>query len=172
MFLHCTAPPRFMREAPPLKPTRHTFLSSGVRPKAMRSSSSASKLSASAGNAGAESAVAVSVAIADVIYSNCSFEYSKPPCVGWSGGTWLDECCKTRKSGMLDGVASASDATVAVESKTEEFSATFSAPTASSGLNVAAGNLEGTEGLVFLAVGDEHDGDVADRADCEEVNGE
>lgn len=73
---------------------------------------------------------------------------------------------------MLDGVVSASDATVAVESKTEEFSATFSAPTAYSGLNVAAGNLEGTEGLVFLAVGDEQDGDVADRADCEEVNGE
>jgi hypothetical protein len=73
---------------------------------------------------------------------------------------------------MLDGVVSAPDAIEAVESKTEEFSATFSAPTASSGLNVAAGNLEGSEGLIVLAVGDEHEGDVADRADCEEVNGE
>jgi hypothetical protein len=172
MFRHCTAQPRFMRLAPPLKLTRHTFLSSGVRPKAMRSSSSASKLSASAADAGARSAIALNVAVADAMYSDCSFEYSKPPCVGWSGGTWHDECCKTRKSVMLDGIVSAPDATVATESKTEQPSATFSATNASSGLNVAAGNLKETEGLIFLAVGDEGDGDVADKADCEDVKGE
>jgi hypothetical protein len=75
MFRHCTAAPRFMREVPPLKLTRHTFRSSGVRPKAMRSSSKASKLSASAADAGGEpAAVAANVAVANAMYSSCSFE--------------------------------------------------------------------------------------------------
>jgi hypothetical protein len=81
-------------------------------------------------------------------------------------------CCETRRSVILGGVASAADATVTMESKKEELPATCSATIASSGLNVAAGNLEATEGLIFLAVGEGDDGDVADKADWEHVKGE
>ena len=81
-------------------------------------------------------------------------------------------CCETRRSVTLDNVVSAAEGNVTMESKKKELSARFSATIASSGLNVVAGNLEGTEGLIFLAVGEGDDGDVADRADCDDVKGE
>lgn len=81
-------------------------------------------------------------------------------------------CCETRRSVILDGVVSAADATATMESKKEELPATFSATIASSGLNVAAGNLEATDGLILLVVGEGDDGDVADKADWDDVKGE